>query len=48
MLDQQGDQITTTENVVIAAAGNEWNGKEVMTFYLFRFTPLGFLAIRSI
>jgi hypothetical protein len=34
LLDQQGDQIQITEDVVKAAAGNRGNGKEVMTLLL--------------
>ncbi|KAH7112397.1 hypothetical protein EDB81DRAFT_827914, partial [Dactylonectria macrodidyma] len=36
LLDRRGDDITITEEVVKAAAGNEWNGKEVMGLLLDR------------
>jgi hypothetical protein len=36
LLDQRGDQITITEYLVTAAAGNEVNGKEVMKLLLDR------------
>ncbi|KAK8142660.1 hypothetical protein G3M48_008436 [Beauveria asiatica] len=34
LLEQRGDEITITEEVVIAAMGNVWNGKEVMALLL--------------
>src|SRR4029077_17384263 len=36
LLDRWGDQVTVTEEVVIAAAGNEKNGKGIMTLLLDR------------
>jgi hypothetical protein len=36
LLDQRGDQITITEEVVKAAAGNWENGKEVIALLLDR------------
>lgn len=40
LLDQRGDQITITEEVVKAAPGNEGRGKEVMTLLLDRYSEM--------
>ena len=34
LLNQRGDEIKITEEVVKAAVGNEWSGIEVMTLLL--------------
>jgi hypothetical protein len=34
LLDRLGDQVTITEEVVMAAAGNLWNGKKVIALLL--------------
>lgn len=35
-LDRRGDQVTITEDVVITAAGNVWNGEIVIMLLLDR------------